>query len=200
MVDADPARLERLVLATGNPDKVAELVRLLDGRFEVVPRPSTVPETVEDQPTLVGNARKKATEIALASSAPALSDDTGLFVNALGGGPGVRTARYAGENATYDDNVDKLLTELENAADRGAQFRTVVAIVWPDGRELIANGSVDGMITPERRGERGFGYDPVFAPLEADGRTFAEMSLDEKGELSHRARALAALLAQFPSA
>lgn len=186
---------EQLVLATGNPDKVAELVRLLGSQFEVAPRPEDLPETIEDQPTLEGNARKKATEVAMATGCPALSDDTGLFVTALDNRPGVRTARYAGENATYEENVQKLLDELDGAADRTAEFRTVVSIVWPDGQELSAAGSVSGVITDARRGDRGFGYDPVFAPVEADGRTFAEMSLDEKGELSHRARALAALLA-----
>lgn len=186
---------EQLVLATANPDKVAEIVRLLGSQFEVTPRPDDLPETIEDLPTLEGNARKKATEVAMATGCPALSDDTGLFVNALDGRPGVRTARYAGENATYDENVDKLLHELDGAADRGAEFRTVVSVVWPDGQEISAAGSVSGLITDARRGDRGFGYDPVFAPIEADGRTFAEMSLDEKGELSHRARALAALLA-----
>ncbi len=183
-----------MVLASANPDKVAELIELLGDRFDVTARPDHLPETDEDQPTLEGNARKKATEVALATSAPALSDDTGLFVEALGGRPGVRTARYAGEHATDDDNVSKLLEELDGRTDRGAQFRTCVALIWPDGRELIAEGRVTGRIATDRRGDRGFGYDPVFVPAESNGRTFAEMTRAEKGELSHRARALTALL------
>lgn len=186
--------VERLVLATGNPDKVAELVALLNGRFLVEPRPPDIPETLEDRQTLLGNARKKATEVAAATGAPALSDDTGLFVAALDGRPGVRSARYASENATYEENVSKLLAELDGSADRSAEFRTVVAIVWPDGRELTAEGSVAGHILTNRRGDRGFGYDPVFVPDEGDGRSFAEMSPSEKGSISHRARALDALL------
>jgi XTP/dITP diphosphohydrolase len=167
--------LQRLVLASANPDKVAELIELLGDRFEVIGRPTDVPDTIEDQLTLLGNARKKAREIAQAVGAPALSDDTGLFVEALGGKPGVFTARYAGLEATYDENVDKLLGELDGRSDRGAEFRTCVAIVWPDGQELIAEGSVDGTITTERHGDRGFGYDPVIAPVVSDGRTFAQM-------------------------
>lgn len=196
-----PRSVERLVLASANPDKVAELIELLGDRFEVQPRPTDAPETDEDQPTLVGNARKKATEIAVACNAPALSDDTGLFVAALDGRPGVRTARYAGEDASYDDNVDKLLDELADASDRRAEFRTCVAIVWPDGSELIAEGGVDGLITTERQGTGGFGYDPVFAPIEDDGqRTFAQMGPAEKGALSHRGRALANVLALLDQA
>jgi len=186
--------LERLVLASGNPDKVAELVQLLGDRFVIERRPPDVPETVEDQPTLAGNARKKAGEVAAATGAPALSDDTGLFVDALGGGPGVRTARYAGERATADQNVDKLLRELSDVEDRRAQFRTCVALAWPDGRDMVVEGVVDGVITAERHGNGGFGYDPVFAPAEGDGRTFAQMSPVEKGALGHRGRALALLL------
>ncbi|MDA3038971.1 MAG: non-canonical purine NTP pyrophosphatase, partial [Actinomycetota bacterium] len=188
-----------LVLATTNQGKVAELVELLAEYFEVVPRPADVPETDEDQPTLVGNARKKATEIAVATGLAALADDTGLFVDALDGGPGVRTARYAGLGATFDQNIAKLLLALDGIeADGrpgwGAQFRTCIALVWPDGRELLGEGSVEGRIAAERRGSSGFGYDPVFAPLEGDGRTFGEMTRDEKARYNHRVRAFDDLL------
>lgn len=185
----------RLVLATTNADKLAELVDLLGERYEVVRRPSELPETIEDQPTLVGNATKKAKEIAAATATVALADDTGLFVDALDGRPGVHTARYAGIGATYEQNVSKLLGELAPVVEgRGAQFRTCVALAWPDGRLLIGEGMVEGTITEARRGSGGFGYDPVFAPVEGDGRTFAEMDRHEKAALSHRSRALSDLL------
>ena len=184
-----------LVLASANPDKVAELVELLGDRFDVVPRPADLAETVEDEDSLEGNAIKKASEVANHTNSFALADDTGLFVDALDGRPGVFTARYAGENASYDDNVTKLLAELDGVTidDRTASFRTVVAVIGPDGSGLTAEGSVDGLITETRRGSSGFGYDPVFEPREAPGATFAEMSRDEKAELSHRARAMASL-------
>ena len=121
---------------------------------------------------------------------PAVGDDTGLEVDALDGRPGVWTARYAGPGASYADNVARLLEEITGVEDRRATFRTVAALVWPDGAELVANGFVQGVITTEPRGVDGFGYDPVF---EIDGRTLAEMSIDEKSGLSHRARALRAL-------
>jgi XTP/dITP diphosphohydrolase len=185
----------RLVLATTNADKLAELVDLLGERYEVVSRPSELPETVEDQLTLIGNATKKAVEIATATATVALADDTGLFVDALDGRPGVHTARYAGDGATYEQNVTKLLGELASVVKgRGAQFRTCVALAWPDGRVLLGEGMVEGTITETRRGSGGFGYDPVFAPVEGDGRTFAEMARYEKAALSHRSRALSNLL------
>lgn len=186
-----------LVLATGNPDKVVELRELLGDRYRVEARPADLPETIEDGDSLEANALKKAREVVDRAGALAVADDTGLFVDALGGRPGVRTGRYAGENATYDENVDKLLTELadRNGPEaRAADFRTVVAACWPDGTELTVEGRVAGWITTERRGDAGFGYDPVFVPVEGDGRSFAEMSAAEKHELSHRARAIDALL------
>lgn len=192
-----------VVLASANPDKVAELADLLGGRFDVRSRPADLPETIEDQDSLEGNAIKKASEVAEATREWALADDTGLFVDALGGSPGVHTARFAGPDATYDENVDKLLDSLAGVAedDRTASFRTVVALIGPDGSGLTAEGSVDGYITASRSGESGFGYDPIFEPAEGDGRTFSQMSREEKHELSHRSRALAALetaLAQNP--
>jgi len=195
--------LRPVTLASANPDKVAELQELLGDRFDVAPRPADLPDTVEDEDTLEGNAIKKASEVAAATGGWALADDTGLFVDALDGRPGVYTARYAGEDATYDDNVGKLLSELDGVEpdDRTASFRTVVALINADGTGLTAEGVVEGYISGTRRGARGFGYDPVFEPFEGGGRTFAEMSIEEKHELSHRGRALAALdtaLAQSP--
>ena len=184
-----------IVLASANPDKVAELGELLGDRFEVLPRPADLADTIEDQETLEANAIKKAVEVAEATGHWALADDTGLFVDALDGRPGVYTARFAGPDATYDENVDKLLTSLDGVDldERTATFRTAIALIGPDGSGLTAEGAVEGYISGQRMGSRGFGYDPVFEPAEGDGRTFSEMSREEKHELSHRARALAAL-------
>lgn len=184
-----------VVLASANPDKVAELAELLGDRFDVRPRPADLADTIEDQDSLEGNAIKKAVEVARATGEWALADDTGLFVDALEGRPGVHTARFAGPDATYDENVDKLLETLRDVAsdDRTACFRTVVALIGPDGTGVTAEGSVDGYIATRRIGAGGFGYDPVFEPREGDGRTFSEMTREEKHELSHRSRALAAL-------
>jgi len=186
----------RLVLATANPDKAAEITAILGPAIELVPRPADVPDVVEDADTLEGNARLKAVAIAEATGLPALADDTGLEVDELQGDPGVRSARYAGEDATNADNVAKLLAVLEGVypADRTARFRTVALARWPDGREVVAEGVVDGLIAPLAEGESGFGYDPVFVPNEGDGRTFAEMSAEEKHALSHRGRAFRGLV------
>ena len=187
----------RLVLATANPDKAAEITALVGGRCELLPRPSHVPDVAETQSTLEGNARLKAVALAEATGMAALADDTGLEVAALGGAPGVYAARFAGEHATYADNVEKLLRELEGVDDRSARFRTVIVVAFPDGRELLAEGATDGVIAREPRGARGFGYDPVFIPVDGDGRTFAEMDADEKHAVSHRGRAVEAALDQL---
>jgi XTP/dITP diphosphohydrolase len=189
----------QLVCASANPDKVAEIAAVLEGLVDLLPRPAGLADVVEDAPDLEGNARLKAVAVCAAAGAAAVSDDTGLEVDALDGAPGVYSARYAGEDASYDDNVQKLLDELERAgaitpAERAARFRTVVMVVWPDGSELCVEGAVDGIIAPARQGSGGFGYDPVFVPVERDGRSFAEMG-DEKHEISHRGRALRALAA-----
>jgi XTP/dITP diphosphohydrolase len=184
----------RLICASANPDKVAEIAAIVGPAVELVPRPADVPEVVEDADTLEGNARLKACAIAVATGQPALADDTGLEVAALGGAPGVYAARYAGAGATYADNRAKLLAELAGGPDRRASFRTVVMVAWPDGSEITAEGVCEGTIAEQERGERGFGYDPVFVPDDGDGRTFAEMSDGEKNALSHRARALRNLL------
>ena len=194
------AELPTLVLASANPDKVAEIATLLDGIAELLPRPDHIPDVVEDAPDLVGNACLKAAAICEATGLPAVADDTGLEVDALGGAPGVFTARFAGENATYDTNVAKLLSELDGvpAADRTARFKTVAMIVWPDGSELSVEGVVEGVITERRSGDGGFGYDPVFAPDEAGGKTFAEMG-EDKHVISHRGRAFRSLAAALES-
>lgn len=192
----------RYVLATANPDKAAEVRHILSEAFgpvELLERPSCVPEVVEDGDTLEANARLKAVAIVEASGEAALADDTGLEVDALDGAPGVYAARYAGEDATYADNVTKLLQEMEGVppAKRTARFRTVALGRFPDGSEIVAVGEVNGRIETEARGSDGFGYDPVFAPDGGGGRTFAEMSPAEKHALSHRGRAFRALAAQL---
>jgi XTP/dITP diphosphohydrolase len=186
------------VLATANPDKAREIVEVLAAAapsLELLPRPAELPDVEEVGDTLEDNARLKAVRLTEATDLPAVADDTGLHVDALAGAPGVHTARYAGEDATYADNVAKLLAELDGLPleQRGARFATVAIARWPDGLEVAALGEVEGVITTAARGERGFGYDPVFVPLEGDGRTFAEMTGDEKHALSHRARAFQTL-------
>jgi XTP/dITP diphosphohydrolase len=191
----------RLVLASANPDKAAEIAAVLADAIEVdlVPRPAEVPDVVEDGDTLLDNARLKARALVSATGLAAVADDTGLEVDALGGAPGVYSARFAGEDVTYADNVAKLLAELAARPDRGgdrrARFRTVALVAFPDGDEVWTEGTVEGSITDEVRGDRGFGYDPVFVPSDGDGRTFAEMTGAEKQEISHRGRAFRALAA-----
>ena len=186
-----------LVCASANPDKVVEIAALLDGIALLLPRPSEVPDVVEDADTLVGNARLKAAAICAATGRAAVADDTGLEVDALGGAPGVFAARYAGEGVTYADNRAKLLAELAGVAepDRTARFTTVAMVVRPDGSETVVEGVCEGLIAPVERGARGFGYDAVFIPVDGDGRTFAEMSDAEKNAISHRGRAFVALAA-----
>ncbi|MEM7339351.1 MAG: RdgB/HAM1 family non-canonical purine NTP pyrophosphatase [Actinomycetota bacterium] len=191
------APLARLVLATGNPGKVEELSALLGARYEVEARPADLPETVEDGETLEHNARKKAVEVRDHAGALAVADDTGLFVDALNGIPGVRSARYAGEPADAAANVATLLAAMADVADgpaRRAEFRTVIVAAWPDGSEVVVTGIAPGRIAMERSGEGGFGYDAVFVPDEGDGKTFAEMSAEAKNAISHRAKAIEALL------
>lgn len=185
-------RLERLVVASKNPDKIAEVESVLTGLGVVgeIVRGQEWPDVEETEPTLEGNALLKATTVAEATGFPSLADDTGLEVDALGGEPGVRSARYAGPDATYEDNVRKLLGELEGHPARSARFRTVIALVVPDGKTWTAQGAVEGRIATAPRGAFGFGYDPVF---EVDGRTLGEMPSEEKEAISHRAHAIRAL-------
>lgn len=197
----------RLVMASANPDKVAEIEALIAAMMPgtvVVARPASLGEVDEDADTLIGNARVKARAVMQASGEAAISDDTGLEVAALGGEPGVYTARYAGHDATYADNVAKLLNELDRVGatrpeQRGAVFRTVAMVVFPDGRELYAEGHVDGWIAHTPSGSTGFGYDPVFIPHEGDGRTFADLGPETKQRLSHRGRAFRALFEALPA-
>jgi XTP/dITP diphosphohydrolase len=188
------------VLASANPDKAEEiraiLIEAMPG-IELRPRPPEVGEVPETGATLEENARLKAVAIAAATGLPAIADDTGLEVVALRGAPGVFSARYAGEHATYKENVAKLLGSLVGVTDRRARFRTVTIARWPDGTELAAEGAVDGRIAERARGMGGFGYDPVFEPDGGRGRTFSELGPEAKHQLSHRGRALRALAAKL---
>lgn len=189
-----------LVVASANPDKVEEIRAILAAAapsIELRPRPPELPDVEETGATLEENARLKASAIAEATGLPAVADDTGLEVAALRGAPGVHTSRYAGENATYGENVAKLLGSLLGVTDRRARFRTVALVRWPDGREVSAEGIVDGTIAEEARGAQGFGYDPVFVADEGGGKTFAELGPAVKHEFSHRGRAFRALAAKL---
>ena len=181
-------RPARLVIATKNPDKAREMRAIL---LDLMPEVEIVDDAEwEDVPetgaTLEENALLKARAVAAATGLAALADDTGLEVEALGGRPGVHTARFAGPEATYAENRVALLAALDGVENRAARFRTVLALV--DGSdEITVSGEVVGWIAPAERGVGGFGYDPVF---EVGGRTFAEIGMQGKNMFSHRARAL----------
>jgi XTP/dITP diphosphohydrolase len=186
------------VLATANPDKAAEIrAVLLDAgaSVDLEPRDPAIPEVEETGSTLEENARLKAVAVCAATGAPVIADDTGLEVDALGGAPGVRSARFAGDDATYADNCALLLERLGavEPPQRTARFATVAIARWPDGREVAALGTVEGSIADASRGDGGFGYDPIFVPDDGDGRTFAEMTGAEKHAISHRGRAFRTL-------
>lgn len=185
----------KVVCASANPHKVQEIIGLLDGVVELMARPIDLAETEESADTLIGNARLKAQAVCAATGLPALADDTGLEVDALNGAPGVHSARYAGMEANDLNNRHKLLAELIGVAaeKRTARFRTVALVSWPDGHEVFAEGTCEGRIASSEKGERGFGYDSLFVAADGDGRTFAEMTLDEKHQLSHRGKAFRAL-------
>jgi XTP/dITP diphosphohydrolase len=186
--------MKKLVIATHNRDKFKEMKKALgDLGWEIVPAfdfPG-VPEVVEDGETLEENSLKKAKELSDFTGLPALSDDTGLFIEALNGDPGIFAARFAGENCTYQDNVRKVLTLMKDVKSnaRKATFRTIVTLY--DGKKAAKQvaGEVVGTITETIHGADGFGYDPIFMP-EGSSKTFAEMTLDEKNQISHRGRAL----------
>jgi XTP/dITP diphosphohydrolase len=185
--------IHELVLATRNRHKGEELAALLGDlgiRIRTLDEFPGAPDVVEDGNTCEANAVKKATAIAAATGLAAVADDTGLEVDALDGRPGVYAARYAGEQATYEDNYKKLLRELSGVprGRRTARFITVAAIALPWNGVQIATGRLEGLIAEEPTGSRGFGYDPVFFLPEL-GKTLAELSADEKNRISHRAKA-----------
>ncbi len=181
-----------VVVASKNPDKIQEVEAVLaslDPPIEVL-RGFDWPDIEETEDTLEGNALLKASAVAATTGVAAVADDTGLEVDALGGAPGVHSARYAGPDADYDDNVRKLLADLEQVEDRTARFRTAIAFVEPGEEPVVVEGVLEGEVARTPRGDNGFGYDPVF--LVGD-RTYAEMSNEEKNEISHRALAIRAL-------
>lgn len=207
-------------MASANPHKVTEIQNVLQQlmpHVSVAPRPHHVPDVVEDADTLEGNARLKALAVCRATGMAAVADDTGLFVDALAGRPGVRSARFAGETASDSENVALLLELLDVAGAvqpnaRSASFRTVAMVCFPDGSELVGHGRVDGTIATAAVGANGFGYDPVFVPtgqlgarsvglgdLDPPVLTFAQMTADQKNAQSHRARALADLARKLPA-
>ena len=183
--------MNEIVLASRNPNKIHELRELLslpDLRVLSTADFPELEEVDEDALTLEGNALKKAHYVAMVTGLPSLADDTGLEVTALDGAPGVFSARYAGEQASYDDNVEKLLSQMEDIEQRNAQFRTVVAFVDAD-KQWIFEGVCRGHISRYRKGVKGFGYDPIFVP---DGfeQSFAEMGSKQKNSISHRGLAM----------
>lgn len=183
--------MDKLILASRNKNKIEEMKQLVAHLgidvFSALDFPD-LEEVEEDKPTLEGNALKKARYVNQQTGIPALSDDTGLEVKALDGAPGVYSARYAGEDATYQDNVLKLLGALEGKKNRSAQFRTVVALVDGD-KEWTFEGTCKGKIIEEQIGKKGFGYDPIFMPDEF-AETFAQMDPNIKNIISHRGKAV----------
>lgn len=185
---------EKLILATNNAHKVTEIKAILGGRFAITSlREAGINIDIEETgSTFAENAVIKASAIAKLAGVASLADDSGLVVEALGGAPGVYSARYAGEGHNDDDNIDKLLFNLKNVPNRTAKFVSAIALCRPDGRVLVAEGEAQGVILEERRGAGGFGYDPVFYSTELK-KTFAEASFEEKNAVSHRKRGLEAL-------
>ncbi len=188
-----------IVLATGNQGKLKEFRELLKDfpvELKCLKDFGPIPPVVEDGETFDDNAYKKASFTAKVLGIPAISDDSGLVVEALNGAPGVHSARYAGDNATDKDNIQKLLAELQGETNRKAAFQCVLSIAVPSGPALTYEGRCEGKITTEPKGDSGFGYDPVFYYPDF-GKTFAEADMAEKNNISHRGRALAEVSAEF---
>ena len=184
------------VAATNNKGKLKEMEAIVEklGIKLIARKDAGVPEDfdiVEDGETFEENSYKKAYEIMKMTGLPSLADDSGLMVDYLNGAPGVYTARYAGEDATFDDNNNKLLSEMKECPDdkRNAKFVTVITLVHPDGKKIVARGECKGKISKEKKGTEGFGYDPVFIP-EGFNETFSELGTDFKNTISHRGKAL----------
>ncbi|MBP1630415.1 MAG: Nucleoside-triphosphatase rdgB [Bacteroidetes bacterium] len=186
--------MKEYVIATNNKHKVEEIQHVLGDKVNIITLRDLgcKDEIPEDQDTLEGNARQKARYIWDKFQKNCFADDTGLEVDALGGRPGVYSARYAGERCSFDDNIDLLLEEMGGKTNRNARFRTVICLI-EEGKEFFFEGKCEGTITTERYGKKGFGYDPVFMP-KGYGESFAEMSLDEKNKISHRGLATQKLI------
>lgn len=191
--------MKKLLLATRNKDKVIEIKEILKDLDLMIVSASefqNMPEVMEDKDTIKGNAIKKAAESAKYSNLLSIADDTGLFVEALEGKPGVYSARYAGDNCTYKDNRMKMLRKMKGKENRNAEFRTVCALVSPEGLIATTEGIVKGKITGEEYGENGFGYDAIFRANET-GKTFGEMTQSEKELISHRSRAFKKIIKEL---
>ena len=189
----------KLIIASNNAHKIYEIKKILSGKFDEIVslREAGIShETVEDGKTFIENALKKAREMAEISGCPALADDSGITAHALGDEPGIYSARYAsldGGNADDEANNALLLKNLADKADKSAHYTAAIALVYPDGSYVTAEGYMYGTLINEGRGERGFGYDPIFVP-DGETRTVAEMTDEEKNAISHRANALSELL------
>jgi XTP/dITP diphosphohydrolase len=184
----------KLIFATNNQHKVEEIRFVLDGSFEIITLQEAgididIPEPYD---TLEKNASGKSSAIFEMTGTSCFSEDTGLEVAALNGEPGVKSARYAGDNRSFDDNIEKLLVNLAEKPDWSARFRTVISLIL-DGKEILFEGICEGKIISKRKGNRGFGYDPVFVPA-GSNKTFAEMTMKEKAQYSHRAKATGKLI------
>jgi len=189
----------KLLLATRNKDKIVEIKEILkelDVDFASALDFPDLPEVIEDKDTILGNSIKKATECANFTGILSIADDTGLFVEALNGKPGVYAARFAGENCTYKDNRVKMLNDMKNKDNRNAEFRTSCALVSAKGLIATTQGVVKGKITHHEYGENGFGYDAIFRADET-GKTFGEMSQSEKELISHRSRAFKKMIKEL---
>ena len=182
-----------IVVATRNPHKLAELAAILPGA-RLVPLPDGIPSPEEDAPDFAGNALTKARAAVAATGRAALADDSGIEAASLGGRPGVRSARYAGEGASDEENLNLLLDEVEEHEDRSVAYVCAIAFVDPDGEEIVREARCEGTLAREPRGDGGFGYDPAFVPADLEGdRTMAELRPEEKHAISHRGRAARAM-------
>lgn len=187
----------KLIIASNNKHKIYEIKTILADKFDEIlslSEAGITHETVEDGATFMENALKKAREIAEISGSAALADDSGICAHALDGAPGVFSARFSGGDD--EDNNKLLLERLADKDDKGAHYTAAIALIYPDGTSVTAEGHMYGSIIDTPRGDRGFGYDPIFVPG-GESRTVAEMSDEEKNAISHRGRALAALLAKM---
>lgn len=190
----------RLVVATRNPHKVRELGPMLEPN-ELVLLPDDIELPPETGATFAANAFGKARAACVATGQPAIADDSGIAARALGGAPGIYSARYAGPDATDEQNLAKLLREVPAGADRGVAYVCALVAVFPDGRGLEVEGRCEGTLTDDVRGDGGFGYDPAFVPVDGDGtRTMAELDPAEKDAISHRGRAARALQRRLTAA
>lgn len=187
--------MKKIVFASNNPNKIKEIQNQLSGQIQIISLEEIgcFDDIVEDAPTIAGNASLKSKYIHHKYQIPCFADDTGLEVDFLKGAPGVYSARYAGLEKSADKNMDLLLENLQKTNQRGAQFKTVISLILPDGKEHLFTGIVRGQILKEKKGILGFGYDPIFKP-DGYSETFAEMSMDLKNQISHRGIAVQKLI------